>query len=281
MGTQPTDHQRRLEMSLKATIAPLFLCLVSGAPYNDVQSAQVGQQTKSVQCRTEYTTVWDTNYQEKETTECVTNYEKVCRTVTERLCKATTRQECSTVYEKSCSLVYKSVCVDHFRTEYDPYTETVCSTEYKEDCEYQWEIQGGAKIWAKIPGTCKQNPYDNCKDVTKSKERQVAYPVCNDVPEQKCVDVPREKCVEVPDQVCSHQPLQQCENVPRQQCTQKHKKVPVRVSKTVPKKVCDTGYGYSANIPTPVKPVIPEVILDVGRTDTDLLKNNKIVFADN
>merc|ERR1711874_288307 len=77
-----------------------------------------------------------------------------------------------------------------------------CTTEYKEDCEFQWEGYGNNKVWAKIPGTCKQNPYDNCQDVTKTKEKQVAYPVCNDVPEQKCVDVPKQQCRQIPDQVC-------------------------------------------------------------------------------
>merc|ERR1712088_395432 len=130
MGTEDSRHQRVAEMSLKAALAPLLLCLVSGAPQ---------PQGQSVSCRTEYSVVWDTQYQEKETQECVTNYEKVCHTVNERLCKATTRQECHTIYEKSCSTVYK-------------------------------------RVWAKIPGTCKQNPYDKCQDVTKTKEKQVAYP---------------------------------------------------------------------------------------------------------
>merc|ERR1712165_603277 len=248
MGTEDRNHQRVAEMSLKAALAPLLLCLVSGAPQ---------PQGQSVSCRTEYTTVWDTQYQEKETQECVTDYEKVCHTVNERLCKPTTRQECQTVYEKSCKTVYKSVCVDQYKTEYEPYTETECSTQYKEDCEYQWEGYGNNKVWAPIPGTCKQNPYDSCKDVTKTKERQVAYPVCNDVP----------------DQVCTNQPLQQCKEVPRQHCTTKHKKVPVRVSKSVPKKVCDTGYSAHPSHP------LPEAVLDIGRTP-DLVKSNKIVFAD-
>ena len=42
----------------------------------------------------------------------------------------TTRQECQTIYEKSCSTVYKSVCVEQYKTEYQPYTETECTTEY-------------------------------------------------------------------------------------------------------------------------------------------------------
>merc|ERR1712062_103293 len=242
------------EMSLRSVIAPLLLSLASGAPYSPNGAVEAPQparlNTGSVECRTEYTTVWDTQYQEKETQQCVTNYEKVCQTVTERLCKATTRQECQTVYEKSCNTVYKSVCVDQYKTEYEPYTETECSTEYKEDCQYQWEGHGNNKVWAPIPGTCKQNPYDSCKDVSKTKEKQVAYPVCRDVPEQVCQDVPR------------------------QQCSNKHKKVPVRISKTVPKKVCDSGHGYSAP-----PAALPEVVLDIGRTK-NVVRSNKIVFAD-
>merc|ERR1712193_299357 len=268
MGQKTDNHQRVAEMSLKAALAPLLLsCLVSGAPQ---------PQGQSVSCRTEYSVVWDTQYQEKETQECVTNYEKVCRTVNERLCKPTTRQECQTIYEKSCSTVYKSVCVEQYKTEYEPYTETECTTEYREDCEFQWEGYGNNKVWAKIPGTCKQNPYDKCQDVTKTKEKQVAYPVCNDVPEQKCVDVPRQHCRQVPDQVYTNQPLQQCEDVPRQQCTTKHKKVPVRISKNIPKKVCDTGYTQ--------QPVNPDFVLDIERSNTNqktnIVKSNKIVFAD-
>merc|ERR1712152_3320 len=213
------------EMSLRSVIVPLLLSLASGAPYTPNGAVEAPQparlNTGSVECRTEYTTVWDTQYQEKETQQCVTNYEKVCQTVTERLCKATTRQECQTVYEKSCNTVYKSVCVD----------------QYKADCQYQWEGHGNNKVWAPIPGTCKQNPYDSCKDVTKTKAEQV------------CQDVPRQQCRQVPDQVCSNQPLQQCRDVPRQHCTNN------------PKKVCDSGHGYSAP-----PAALPEVVLDIGRT---------------
>merc|ERR1711970_1324346 len=170
---------------------PFLLSLSLGAPqYGGVQPshpAPLGHTT--IQCRTEYGTVWDTQYKETETQVCTTEYEKVCHTETQRLRQPTTRQECSTVYEKACETVYKSVCVEQYKTEYEPYTETECSTQYKEDCEYQWEGHGNNKVWAPIAGTCKNNPYETCKDVTKTKERQVAYPVCDDVPQQKCVDV--------------------------------------------------------------------------------------------
>ena len=55
--------------------------------------AAPARQVASVQCRTEYTTVWDTKYQEKETQECVTVYEDVCQTVFERQCQPTVRKE--------------------------------------------------------------------------------------------------------------------------------------------------------------------------------------------
>merc|ERR1711872_96108 len=244
---------------------------------------QYAAQTGSVQCRTEYATLWDTEYKETETEECTTEYEKVCRTETQRLCQPTTRQECNTVYEKQCSTVYKNECVEQYKTEYEPYTETECVTEYKEDCEYQWEGHGHDKVWAPIAGTCKKNPYETCVDVAKTKEKQVAYPVCNDVPEQKCVSVPRQECVTVPDQVCSNQPLQKCQDVPRQACHSVHKKVP--------KKVCQDGQVLPVNIvPSPVNsgPEIVDVRKDSKNKEATLLfdrieespSDNAIVFGD-
>ena len=40
------------------------------------------------------------------------------------------------------------------------------------------------KIWVPIPGTCRQEPFEECVDLAKTKERQVTYPVCEDVPQQ-------------------------------------------------------------------------------------------------
>ena len=64
------------------------------------------------------------------------------------------------------------------------YTETECRTDYKEDCEYQWEGTGYNKVWAPIPGTCRNNPYDKCGDVQKQKVKQVPYQDCQNVPKQ-------------------------------------------------------------------------------------------------
>merc|ERR1712051_264242 len=118
-----------------------------------------------VQCRTEYTTLWDTEYQDIETHECVTKWVPVCET----------------------------------------YTETECSTENREECEYTWEGEGDNVEWVAIPGTCVLQPHDECVDVTK----------------QKCTEEAKEMCED------------------------EHERIPVRVSKRVPKKVCDDVYADS------------------------------------
>ena len=102
------------------------------------------------------------------------------------------------------------VCVDEYKTVLEPYTETECVTTYREDCEYHWEIVGKEKVWAPIQGSCKTNPYDECKDVEKTHSKQVAYPVCHDVPEKKCHYVP--------DQVCKSEPITKCREVPQEIC---------------------------------------------------------------
>merc|ERR1712088_659413 len=165
-GLKRSKKCKETNKMLQFLTCATILSLSVGAPqYGGVQPSppvKTAPLTGSVQCRTEYTTLWDTEYKETETEVCTTGFKKVC--------------------------------VEQYKTEYEPYTETECVTEYKEDCEYQWEGHGHDKVWAPIAGTCKTNPYETCKDVAKTKERQVAYPVCNDVPEQKCVSVPRQEC---------------------------------------------------------------------------------------
>merc|ERR1712088_454384 len=271
-GLKRSKKCKETNKMLQFLTCATILSLSVGAPqYGGVQPSppvKTAPLTGSVQCRTEYTTLWDTEYKETET--------EVCTTETQRLCQPTTRQECNTVYEKQCNTVYKNVCVEQYKTEYEPYTETECVTEYKEDCEYQWEGHGHDKVWAPIAGTCKTNPYETCKDVAKTKERQVAYPVCNGVPEQKCVSVPRQECVTVPDQVCTNQPLQKCQDVPRQACQAIHKKVPVRVSRQVPKKVCQDGQSGHHNIVKEVTDVRTGILFDNHIESQD---DNTIVFS--
>merc|ERR1712226_650181 len=206
----------------------------------------------AVHCRTEYVTLWDTEYQEKEEEVCTTVYEKQCHTRTQRLCHPTTREECHQEYEQQCATVYNNVCVQKYRTEYEPYTETECTTEYKEDCQYEWKGEGNDKVWAPIDGTCQNVPYDECKEVSKTHARQVAYQDCKDVPEQKCVSVPKQVCVTVPDQVCTSEPLTECQEVPRQACHSEHRRFPIRVSRQEAKKVCDTPAAGHTVVAAPI-----------------------------
>ena len=62
------------------------LGLTTAAPRGTDQDRQHG-----VHCRTEYITVWDTEYEERETEECITKWVPECKTVTERKCETTTR----------------------------------------------------------------------------------------------------------------------------------------------------------------------------------------------
>merc|ERR1711915_81199 len=276
---QKRNNITKTTMQVLPLVSCLLLCgmsLSSPTGYSGVQPAKPARLHSSgvsVSCRTEYETIWDTKYVETETEVCTTEYEKVCRTEFEKLCQPTTREVCETKYETACTTVYKNVCVEEYRTEYEPYTETECTTEYKEDCEFRWEGEGNDKEWVAIPGTCKSNPYKNCRDVQKQKERQVPYHVCQDVPEQKCAQVPKQECHQVPDQVCTNQPLQKCQDVPRQNCQQLHKRVPQRVSKQIPKKVCDYGEDHH-HVPTVAVAAVPVTLPEIT-----VRTNDKLVFS--
>ena len=100
------------------------------------------------------------------------------------------------------------------------------------------------QIWVPIPGTCRQEPFEECVDLAKTKERQVTYPVCEDVPHQVCVDVPKEICHEIPEKKCAEKPYEKCADVPREECINVHKKIPIKVSKKIPKQRCIHTDGH-------------------------------------
>lgn len=218
--------------------------------------------------------------------------EQLCEVKSERLCQNTTREECHLVQDQVCNTEYKQVCRDEYKTVVEPYTETECVTQYKEDCEYHWEhTPSGEKIWAVIPGTCKQNPVDKCHDVQKQHSKQVAYPVCEQVPEKRCHYVNRQECYQVPDQVCKSQPITQCQEVPKQICRVHHKKVPVRVSKKVAKKMCNVPgetvhHAVPSNnvhefVPVAAVPVLPPATIVTTTTQApetldDILNRNEV-----
>ena len=247
-------------------LAPLVLAAcVAAAPYEAPAAPEKlveghhahAHHGRSVQCGVTYQVVWDTEYVEQPHQTCETVYEQQCHVTSERLCHNTTRQECQLVQDQVCNTVYTKLCTDHYKTVVEPYTETECTTEYRDDCEFHWEVQGGEKVWAVIPGTCKKNPYDECRDVQKTHQKQVAYQVCEDVPEEKCQYVNRQECYQVPDQVCKSEPITQCSEVPKQICKVHHKRVPVRVSRKVPKKVCNVPGQTTVTHTHPVHEFVP------------------------
>merc|ERR1711994_576739 len=176
-----TKHIYNRNMKLLLTLVALFAGSQAAPQYGPV-GGQQGDGTAPLQqrapaapartkCRTEYTTIWDTEYVETENQVCTTVYVNECNTLYKKQCQNVPREVCTTVNDRQCSTVYRDVCTKKFRTEYEDYTETECTTEHKEDCEYHWEGQGEAKVWVPIPGTCKSNPYNTCVDVKRSRER--------------------------------------------------------------------------------------------------------------
>merc|ERR1712012_88187 len=231
MGTIAPNSLQTTDTMRPYSVLLLLASTVSGAPYEVTEAAPVPEKLvqgghkyheKSVQCRTEYQTIWDTEYQEQSYQTCETVYEQKCEVRSERLCHDTTREECQLVQDQVCKTVYNKVCRDEYKTVLEPFTETECVTKYQDDCEFHWEVTpSGEKVWAVIPGSCKKNPVDECHDVQKTHSKQVAHQVCEQVPEKQCQYVNRQECYQVPDKVCKVH----------------HKRVPVRVSRQVPKKV--------------------------------------------
>merc|ERR1712213_160948 len=119
------SEEDRHKMILPVVSSLLLASLAFGAPganYGAAAHVSPAKQisSPSIQCRTEYVTLWDTEYQEREEQVCETVYEKQCETRTQRLCQPTTRQECTTNYVKECSTIYKNVCVQRFRPSTSP-----------------------------------------------------------------------------------------------------------------------------------------------------------------
>merc|ERR1712209_230226 len=152
------------------------------------------------------------------------------------------------------------------------YTETECVTLYKEDCEYHWEVVGGEKIWAVIPGSCKKHPYDECHDVQKAHSKQVSYQVCDQVPQEKCHFVNKQECYQVPDQVCKSQPITKCQEVPKEVCNvpghvdNVHEFVPVPAVPVLP--------------PATVTTTAPDTLDDILNREVDQQFSDKFVFED-
>jgi len=241
------------------SVVLLLVASASGTPIHETLPAtsKLIAAEPTVLCNLEYETTFYTDYKEIETQECHTEYENICVTETNTVCVESSITKCDLITETKCHTEYSKKCTDQFKIEREPYIETVCETKYQEECEHRWEGEGNDKVWVPIPETCRQEPYEECTDVAKTKERQVAFPVCEDVPHQVCVDVPKEVCHEIPETKCAQKPYEKCHDVPKELCINVHKKIPVKASKKIPKQKClhTDGYKEPGVIHVPVKPL--------------------------
>merc|ERR1711971_1486092 len=92
------------------------LGLAAAAPRKHGQDRHHG-----VQCRTEYTTLWDTEYQDIETHECVTKWVPVCEgdnvewVVIPGTCVLQPHDECIDVTKQKCTEEAKEMCEDEHK----------------------------------------------------------------------------------------------------------------------------------------------------------------------
>merc|ERR1712130_344511 len=154
-------------------------------------------------CHTELKTVYKTEYKEKE------------------------EEKCETLKEEKCTWEKHTECQDESTLIDIPYEETECEKKPKKVCEYEWQNTESGKIWAEIPGTCKFEDEEECKDVAKTRVKEVTEKICTEVPKKKCEEVEVDLCTTKKTQKCE----QECKTKPKKHCEKVHRKIPVKVSK--------------------------------------------------
>merc|ERR1711963_927389 len=114
MGVGQGSKEDRHKMILPVVSSLLLASMAFGAPganYGAAAHVSPAKQisSPSIQCRTEYVTLWDTEYQEREEQVCETVYEKQCETRTcqnvpydEQKCVSVPKQTCVTVPDQIC-----------------------------------------------------------------------------------------------------------------------------------------------------------------------------------
>merc|ERR1712014_54194 len=200
-------EEDRHKMILPVVSSLLLASLAFGAPganYGAAAHVSPAKQisSPSIQCRTEYVTLWDTEYQEREEQVCETVYEKQCETRTQRLCKPTTRQECTTNYDKEWAPI-----------------EGTCQNVPYDECR---DVE---KTHAK------QVAYQECNDVPEQKCVSVPKQTCVTVPDQICKTEPLTECQDVPRQQCHSEhkrfPVRISRQAPKKVCDEVHSTAPL------------------------------------------------------
>ena len=58
------------------------------------------------------------------------------------VCVDSSVTKCDLVTNTVCHTEFSQQCKDHVKLELEPYIETVCETKYQEECEHRWEGEG-------------------------------------------------------------------------------------------------------------------------------------------
>ena len=62
------------------------------------------------------------------------------------VCVDSSVTKCDLVTNTVCHTEYSQQCRDHVKLDLEPYIETVCETKYQEECEHRWEGEGNEKV---------------------------------------------------------------------------------------------------------------------------------------
>jgi len=213
------------------------LTLTLGAPQFLVEEKEISGD----ECHVEYVTVWE----EVETEEvnkviCETEFNEECFTEHDIVCVNSTEPVCDMIDELICVDNITNKCGLELVLKNETYTETECSTIYRNICEYEWIGEGKTRKWVPVEDSCVTKPFEECEDVIKYREHFVEEEVCRDIPIKDCRNNPKEVCVDPEmNEICEDVPVEQCEIVPHEECKQVIEKVPNKISKKVATVICN------------------------------------------
>ena len=76
------------------------------------------------------------------------------------VCVDSSVTKCDLLTNTVCHTEYSQQCKDHVKLELEPYIETFCETKYQEECEHRWEGEGNEKV-----GRLRIHSHTICDDV--------------------------------------------------------------------------------------------------------------------
>ena len=132
-------------------------------------------------CHTEFKTVWKNEFIETEEEKCETINEEWC----DEVCEPHDTKECKPHWEEKCTWEKHTECKDNTKWIQVPYKETECEKKKIKVCDSEWKHTESGKIWAEIPETCKFVDEEECKNVEKTRDKDITEKVCKEVQFQR------------------------------------------------------------------------------------------------